>query len=283
MNARWAAPPRGRRRPAGRSPGPAATAVGRAGPRPGRGGSARPWLVLRDGAELRGGTRDLHRRTEAPRRGAGADRRGGPALQRLLLRDEHRAQLSSRHRVSYRGRRQEKCDMIGAEALRVLVAPRRSARPILRSGRGHRDEQSGPRRHAPREGEVSVAQQGRGEQLGAGGGADDREGPRRVFFCPRSTTRSWWPSSMGKSTIRSSWESVERKDTAPESNADGQNNHRTIKSRSGHVLRFNDKAGGKRSRSSTGPEATRSSSTARRTPSPSRRSRTSRSSPSPAS
>ena len=33
-------------------------------------------------------------------------------------------------------------------------------------------------------------------------------------------------------------------DTAPESNADGQNNHRTIKSRSGHVLRFNDKAGG---------------------------------------
>ena len=34
------------------------------------------------------------------------------------------------------------------------------------------------------------------------------------------------------------------KDTAPESNADGQNNHRTIKSRSGHVLRFNDKAGG---------------------------------------
>jgi len=34
------------------------------------------------------------------------------------------------------------------------------------------------------------------------------------------------------------------RDTAPESNADGQNNHRTIKSRSGHVLRFNDKAGG---------------------------------------
>jgi phage baseplate assembly protein V len=33
-------------------------------------------------------------------------------------------------------------------------------------------------------------------------------------------------------------------DNAPESNADGQNNHRTIKSRSGHVLRFNDKAGG---------------------------------------
>ena len=34
------------------------------------------------------------------------------------------------------------------------------------------------------------------------------------------------------------------RDTAPESNADGQNNNRTIKSRSGHVLRFNDKAGG---------------------------------------
>lgn len=34
------------------------------------------------------------------------------------------------------------------------------------------------------------------------------------------------------------------RDGAPESNADGQNNHRTIKSRSGHVLRFNDKAGG---------------------------------------
>jgi phage baseplate assembly protein V len=33
------------------------------------------------------------------------------------------------------------------------------------------------------------------------------------------------------------------KDTAPESNSDGQNNHRTIKSRSGHVLRFNDKSG----------------------------------------
>jgi uncharacterized protein (DUF2345 family) len=34
------------------------------------------------------------------------------------------------------------------------------------------------------------------------------------------------------------------KDQAPESNANGENNHRTIKSRSGHVLRFNDKSGG---------------------------------------
>jgi phage baseplate assembly protein V len=33
------------------------------------------------------------------------------------------------------------------------------------------------------------------------------------------------------------------KDGAPESNADGENNHRTIRSRSGHVLRFNDKSG----------------------------------------
>jgi phage baseplate assembly protein V len=33
------------------------------------------------------------------------------------------------------------------------------------------------------------------------------------------------------------------KDDPPESNADGENNHRTIKSRSGHVLRFNDKSG----------------------------------------
>jgi phage baseplate assembly protein V len=33
------------------------------------------------------------------------------------------------------------------------------------------------------------------------------------------------------------------KDGAPESNADGENNHRTLRSRSGHVLRFNDKSG----------------------------------------
>lgn len=33
------------------------------------------------------------------------------------------------------------------------------------------------------------------------------------------------------------------KDDAPESNVDGENNHRTIKSRSGHVLRFSDKSG----------------------------------------
>lgn len=33
------------------------------------------------------------------------------------------------------------------------------------------------------------------------------------------------------------------KDTPPESNADGENNNRTIRSRSGHVLRFNDKSG----------------------------------------
>jgi phage baseplate assembly protein V len=33
------------------------------------------------------------------------------------------------------------------------------------------------------------------------------------------------------------------KDDAPESNADGENNHRTIQSRSGHVLRLNDKSG----------------------------------------
>ncbi|MEN8260059.1 MAG: phage baseplate assembly protein V [Pseudomonadota bacterium] len=34
------------------------------------------------------------------------------------------------------------------------------------------------------------------------------------------------------------------KDTAPESNQDGENNMRAMKSRSGHVVRFNDKAGG---------------------------------------
>jgi uncharacterized protein involved in type VI secretion and phage assembly len=33
------------------------------------------------------------------------------------------------------------------------------------------------------------------------------------------------------------------KDEAPESNSDGENNNRTIKSRSGHVLRFHDKSG----------------------------------------
>ena len=33
------------------------------------------------------------------------------------------------------------------------------------------------------------------------------------------------------------------KDNAPESNADAENNHRTLRSRSGHVLRFNDKSG----------------------------------------
>jgi uncharacterized protein involved in type VI secretion and phage assembly len=33
------------------------------------------------------------------------------------------------------------------------------------------------------------------------------------------------------------------KDKAPESNSDGLNKHRTIKSRSGHVIRLNDKAG----------------------------------------
>ena len=34
------------------------------------------------------------------------------------------------------------------------------------------------------------------------------------------------------------------KDDPPESNSNGENNHRTIKSRSGHVVRLNDKAGG---------------------------------------
>lgn len=33
------------------------------------------------------------------------------------------------------------------------------------------------------------------------------------------------------------------RDAAPESNADGENNHRTLHSRSGHVVRLNDKAG----------------------------------------
>jgi phage baseplate assembly protein V len=33
------------------------------------------------------------------------------------------------------------------------------------------------------------------------------------------------------------------KDTPPESNTDGENNHRTIKSRSGHVVRLNDASG----------------------------------------
>jgi phage baseplate assembly protein V len=34
------------------------------------------------------------------------------------------------------------------------------------------------------------------------------------------------------------------RDGAPESNADGENNHRTIRSRSGHVVRLNDRSGG---------------------------------------
>jgi phage baseplate assembly protein V len=34
------------------------------------------------------------------------------------------------------------------------------------------------------------------------------------------------------------------KDRAPESNSDSENNHRTIRSRSGHVIRLNDKGGG---------------------------------------
>jgi len=33
-------------------------------------------------------------------------------------------------------------------------------------------------------------------------------------------------------------------DSAPESNSDGENNHRTVQSRSGHVLRLNDQSGG---------------------------------------
>ncbi len=33
------------------------------------------------------------------------------------------------------------------------------------------------------------------------------------------------------------------KDKAPESNQDGENNHRTLKSRSGHIIRFNDQDG----------------------------------------
>lgn len=33
------------------------------------------------------------------------------------------------------------------------------------------------------------------------------------------------------------------KDRPPESNADGENNHRTLKSRSGHIVRLNDKSG----------------------------------------
>lgn len=36
------------------------------------------------------------------------------------------------------------------------------------------------------------------------------------------------------------------KDEAPETNADGENNHRTIKSRSGHMLRFDDTVGSER-------------------------------------
>lgn len=34
------------------------------------------------------------------------------------------------------------------------------------------------------------------------------------------------------------------RDTPPESNQDGENNHRTVRSRSGHVVRLNDREGG---------------------------------------
>ena len=36
------------------------------------------------------------------------------------------------------------------------------------------------------------------------------------------------------------------KDNPPETNSDGQNNHRTIKSRSGHIIRFDDSDGGEK-------------------------------------
>jgi uncharacterized protein involved in type VI secretion and phage assembly len=46
------------------------------------------------------------------------------------------------------------------------------------------------------------------------------------------------------------------KDKPPESNSDGQNNMRTMKSRSGHIIRLDDTAGPKRYTSSTRPGRT---------------------------
>jgi hypothetical protein len=65
-----------------------------------------------------------------------------------------------------------------------------------------------------------------------------------LIFFRKSTMKSWSLSSMGGSITLMFWDvcGMERM-AAPESNEDGQNNHRTIKSRSGHVFRLNDASG----------------------------------------
>ncbi|MCP4341411.1 MAG: DUF2345 domain-containing protein [Desulfobulbaceae bacterium] len=69
-------------------------------------------------------------------------------------------------------------------------------------------------------------------------------GNRGVYFLPEVDDEVLLAFDHGRVDhpyiIGSLWNG---KDSPPESNADGENNNRTIHSRSGHVLRFNDKSG----------------------------------------
>jgi uncharacterized protein involved in type VI secretion and phage assembly len=70
-------------------------------------------------------------------------------------------------------------------------------------------------------------------------------GNRGVYFLPEVDDEVLIAFEHGKVdhpyVIGSLWNGS---DGAPESNADGENNHRTIQSRSGHVIRLNDQSGG---------------------------------------
>ena len=69
-------------------------------------------------------------------------------------------------------------------------------------------------------------------------------GNRGVYFLPEVDDEVLLAFDHGRVDhpyiIGSLWNG---KDSTPESNADGENNNRTIHSRSGHILRFNDKSG----------------------------------------
>ncbi len=69
-------------------------------------------------------------------------------------------------------------------------------------------------------------------------------GNRGVYFLPEVDDEVLLAFNHGRVdhpyVIGSLWNG---KDSPPENNADGENNNRTIRSRSGHILRLNDKSG----------------------------------------
>ena len=184
---------------------------------------------------------------------------GIPEIQRERQRRAERSRVSVQHDVlhpaghAHRRRVGLPDDVRGeghddmSDAVRLAKADDAGERGIVRGvSVGIVAQEQGSRRPRPRQDPFPLAREPRRVPLGAHRGADGRARAVAPGSFPKSTTKCSSPSTPSASSIRTSlgclWNG---QDPPPESNGDGRNDLRMIRSRSGHEIVFDDGAQGR--------------------------------------